>query len=195
MVKRMKKSKLLWQLFSVFFKIGLFTFGGGYAMISIIEDACVDRRGWITKEEMDELVVVAESTPGPIAINCATFVGARQGGFPGAAVATLGMVLPSFLVIFAISRFLDRFLEIRAVASAFKGVKLAVGVLVLDAGLRMLRRMPKKPLPVIILAVTLALMLLVNFTALRLSSVVLLLAAAALSLAVFAAKKRGGEKP
>ena len=195
MVKRMKKRKLLWQLFSVFFKIGLFTFGGGYAMISIIEDACVDRRGWITKEEMDELVVVAESTPGPIAINCATFVGARQGGFPGAAVATLGMVLPSFLVIFAISRFLDRFLEIRAVASAFKGVKLAVGVLVLDAGLRMLRRMPKKPLPVIILAVTLALMLLVNFTALRLSSVVLLLAAAALSLAVFAAKKRGGEKP
>ena len=195
MVKRMKKSKLLWQLFSVFFKIGLFTFGGGYAMISIIEDACVDRRGWITKEEMDELVVVAESTPGPIAINCATFVGARQGGFPGAAIATLGMVLPSFLVIFAISRFLDRFLEIRAVASAFKGVKLAVGVLVLDAGLRMLRRMPKKPLPVIILAVTLALMLLVNFTALRLSSVVLLLAAAALSLAVFAAKKRGGEKP
>ena len=191
----MKKSKLLWQLFSVFFKIGLFTFGGGYAMISIIEDACVDRRGWITKEEMDELVVVAESTPGPIAINCATFVGARQGSFPGAAVATLGMVLPSFLVIFAISRFLDRFLEIRAVASAFKGVKLAVGVLVLDAGLRMLRRMPKKPLPVIILAVTLALMLLVNFTALRLSSVVLLLAAAALSLAVFAAKKRGGEKP
>ena len=191
----MKKSKLLWQLFAVFFKIGLFTFGGGYAMISIIEDACVDRRGWITKEEMDELVVVAESTPGPIAINCATFVGARQGGFPGAAVATLGMVLPSFLVIFAISRFLDRFLEIRAVASAFKGVKLAVGVLVLDAGLRMLRRMPKKPLPVIILAVTLALMLLVNFTALRLSSVVLLLAAAALSLAVFAAKKRGGEKP
>lgn len=191
----MKKRKLLWQLFSVFFKIGLFTFGGGYAMISIIEDACVDRRGWITKEEMDELVVVAESTPGPIAINCATFVGARQGGFPGAAVATLGMVLPSFLVIFAISRFLDRFLEIRAVASAFKGVKLAVGVLVLDAGLRMLRRMPKKPLPVIILAVTLALMLLVNFTALRLSSVVLLLAAAALSLAVFAAKKRGGEKP
>ena len=195
MVKRMKKSKLLWQLFSVFFKIGLFTFGGGYAMISIIEDACVERRGWITKEEMDELVVVAESTPGPIAINCATFVGARQGGFPGAAIATLGMVLPSFLVIFAISRFLDRFLEIRAVASAFKGVKLAVGVLVLDAGLRMLRRMPKKPLPVIILAVTLALMLLVNFTALRLSSVVLLLAAAALSLAVFAAKKRGGEKP
>lgn len=191
----MKKGTLLWQLFSVFFRVGLFTFGGGYAMISVVEDACVDRRSWITKEEMDDLIVVAESTPGPIAINCATFVGARQGGFWGAAAATLGMILPSFLVIFAISRFLDRFLEIRAVASAFEGVKLAVGILVLDAGLRMLRRMPKKPLPIVILAVTLVLMLLANFTALRLSSVVLLLAAAALSLAVFAAKKRGGEKP
>ena len=191
----MKQSKLLWQLFAVFFKVGLFTFGGGYAMISIIEDACVDRRGWITKEEMDDLVVVAESTPGPIAINCATFVGSRQAGLPGAIVATLGMILPSFLVIFAVSRFLDRFLEIRAVASAFQGIKLAVSVLIFDAGLRMLRRMPKKPLPLAILGATLVLMLLVNFGALRLSSIVLMLAAAAVSLAVCAARrKRGGEE-
>ena len=190
----MKRSKLLWQLFTVFFKVGLFTFGGGYAMISIIEDACVDRRGWITRDEMDELVVVAESTPGPIAINCATFVGARQGGLPGAIIATLGMVLPSFLVIFAISRFLDRFLEIRAVASAFQGIKLAVSVLILDAGLRLLRRLPRKPLPLAILLVSLTVMLLVNFGALRLSSVVLMLAAAAVSLAVFAAQRRGEGK-
>ena len=136
----MKQQKRLWELFRVFFRVGLFTFGGGYAMISIIEDACVERRGWITKEEMDDLVVVAESTPGPVAINCATFVGARQGGVVGAAVATLGMVLPSFLVIVAVSRFLDRFLELRVVANAFKGIKLAVGVLILDAGRRLLRR-------------------------------------------------------
>ena len=190
----MKRAKLLWQLFAVFFRIGLFTFGGGYAMISIIEDACVDRRGWITRDEMDELVVVAESTPGPIAINCATFVGARQGGLPGAIIATLGMVLPSFLVIFAISRFLDRFLEIRAVASAFQGIKLAVSVLILDAGLRLLRRLPRKPLPLAILLVSLTVMLLVNFGALRLSSMVLMLAAAAVSLAVFAAQRRGEGK-
>ena len=190
----MKRAKLLWQLFAVFFRIGLFTFGGGYAMISIMEDACVDRRGWITRDEMDELVVVAESTPGPIAINCATFVGARQGGLPGAIIATLGMVLPSFLVIFAISRFLDRFLEIRAVASAFQGIKLAVSVLILDAGLRLLRRLPRKPLPLAILLVSLTVMLLVNFGALRLSSVVLMLAAAAVSLAVFAAQRRGEGK-
>lgn len=191
----MKQPKLLWQLFAVFFRVGLFTFGGGYAMISIIEDACVDRRGWITREEMDDLVVVAESTPGPIAINCATFVGSRQAGLPGAIVATLGMILPSFLVIFAVSRFLDRFLEIRAVASAFQGIKLAVSVLIFDAGLRMLRRMPKKPLPLAILGATLILMLLVNFGALRLSSIVLMLAAAAVSLAVCAVRrKRGGEE-
>ena len=161
-------------------------------MISIIEDACVDRRGWITREEMDDLIVVAESTPGPIAINCATFVGSRQAGLPGAVVATFGMVLPSFLVIFAVSRFLDRFLEIRVVASAFQGIKLAVGILILDAGLRLLRRLPKKPLPLAILILSLALMLLVNFGALRLSSVVLMLAAAAVSLAVCAVTRKGG---
>ena len=183
--KQIKNQTLLWELFCVFFKIGLFTFGGGYAMISIIEDACVDRRGWITKEEMDDLVVVAESTPGPIAINCATYVGRRQAGLAGALCATLGIILPSFLVIFAISRFLDRFLEIRVVANAFKGIKLAVCILILDAGRRLFLRTPKKPLPLTILFVSLALMLAVSFLSLRLSSVLLMLAAGALSLLAY----------
>ena len=183
--KQIKNQTLLWELFCVFFRIGLFTFGGGYAMISIIEDACVDRRGWITKEEMDDLVVVAESTPGPIAINCATYVGRRQAGLAGALCATLGVILPSFLVIFAISRFLDRFLEIRVVANAFKGIKLAVCILILDAGRRLFLRTPKKPLPLTILFVSLALMLAVSFLSLRLSSVLLMLAAGALSLLAY----------
>lgn len=188
-------AKLLWQLFTVFFKIGLFTFGGGYAMISIIEDACVERRGWITKAEMDDLVVVAESTPGPVAINCATFVGARQAGLAGAVAATLGMILPSFLVIFALSRFLDRFLKIPVAANAFRGVKLAVCILILDAGLRLFRRLPKKPLPVCILLAALALTLGGSLLALRLSSVVLLLAAGGLSLLAYALSRRGGRAP
>ena len=129
----MKPNKLFWELFRVFFRIGLFTFGGGYAMIAIIEEACVEKRRWITREEMDHLIVVAESTPGPIAINCATFVGYRQAGFFGAICATVGMILPSFLVIFAVSRFLDRFLKIPVVGNAFKGIKLAVGILIVDA--------------------------------------------------------------
>lgn len=190
----MKRGKLLWELFHVFFRIGLFTFGGGYAMISIVEDACVDKRQWITRDEMEDLIVVAESTPGPIAINCATFVGKRQGGLPGAIIATLGMILPSFLVIFAISRLLDRFLEIRVVASAFRGVKLAVGILILDAGRRLLSRMPKKPLPMTILFVSVAAMLLNSFFSLRLSSIVLMLAAGAVSLLVYGVARRGGER-
>lgn len=190
----MKRGKLLWELFHVFFRIGLFTFGGGYAMISIVEDACVDKRQWITRDEMEDLIVVAESTPGPIAINCATFVGKRQGGLPGAIIATLGMILPSFLVIFAISRLLDRFLEIRVVANAFRGVKLAVGILILDAGRRLLSRMPKKPLPMTILFVSMATMLLGSFFSLRLSSIVLMLASGAISLLVYGVARRGGER-
>lgn len=191
----MKKPALLWELFHVFFRVGLFTFGGGYAMISVVEDACVDRRGWITRAEMDDLVVVAESTPGPIAINCATYVGARQAGVVGAVTATLGMILPSFLVIFTISKLLDRFLEIKLIASAFRGIKLAVGILVLDAGWRLLRRMKKDALSVMILAVSLTIMLGVNLFALRFSSIVLMLTAAGVSLlAMKLGWKEGGKE-
>ena len=188
-----KQRKLLGELFAVFFKIGLFTFGGGYAMISIIDDACVEKRGWITKEEMDDLVVVAESTPGPVAINCATFVGQRQAGLPGALCATLGMILPSFLVIIVLSRFLDRFLEIKLIANAFRGIRVAVGILIVDAARRLFVRMPRKPLPLFLFFGALAASLAVNFMSLRLSSIALMLGAAAFSLAV-CAFRRGGER-
>ena len=87
---------ILLELFLMFMKIGLFTFGGGYAMISVIEDICVDKKKWITHEEMMDVTVIAESTPGPIAINCATFVGYKIAGFFGALLATIGVVIPSF---------------------------------------------------------------------------------------------------
>lgn len=194
MVSRRPDPKRLWELFHVFFRVGMFTFGGGYAMISVIEDACVERRNWITQAEMDDLVVVAESTPGPVAINCATFVGSRQAGLAGAIAATVGMVLPSFLVIFALSRFLDRFLEIPLAANAFRGIRVAVGILILDAARRLYARMPKKPLPLLLLAGALAASLAANFLSLRLSSIVLMLGAAAVSVAVFALR-RGGKTP
>ena len=117
---------ILLQLFLQFAKIGLFTFGGGYAMIALIENTCVTKKQWITHEEMMDITVIAESTPGPIAINCATFVGFRQKGFLGALVATLGIILPSFILIYIISVFLDRFLEIAWIAHAFLGIKIAV---------------------------------------------------------------------
>lgn len=138
---------VLLDLFLTFAKIGLFTSGGGYAMISLIEDACVEKKRWITHDEMINVTVIAESTPGPIAINCATYVGYKQKGLSGAAAATVGMVLPSFCIIFLISMFLDDFLEIAWIAHAFRGIKIAVGILILDAAVRMLRKMQKKPMP------------------------------------------------
>ena len=114
------------ELFLTFCKIGLFTFGGGYAMISVVEDQCVERKKWITQEEMVQMTVLAESTPGPVAINAATYVGFQRAGLSGAAAATLGVVLPSFGVIFLISQFLEGFLEIPLIASAFQGIKLGV---------------------------------------------------------------------
>ena len=121
------------ELFLTFAKIGLFTFGGGYAMISMIENACVENKKWISHDDMMNITVIAESTPGPIAINCATFVGYKQRGLIGAIVATMGIVFPSFAIIYLIAILMDDFLEITVIANAFKGIKLAVGILILDA--------------------------------------------------------------
>lgn len=184
---------MLWELFSTFAKIGLFTFGGGYAMISIIEDACVEKKGWITHDDMMNITVIAESTPGPMAINCATFVGYRQKGLAGAVAATLGVVLPSFCIIFLISVFLERFLEIQWIARAFRGIKCAVGILILDAALKMMAKMKKAAVPRAIMACSFAAMLLIDLFALRVSAIVVMLTAAAVSFAIFLAKGRTAE--
>ena len=181
--------KLLLNLFLTFSKIGLFTFGGGYAMIPLIENVCVTKKEWITHEEMMEITVVAESTPGPIAINCATYVGSKKKGFWGAAAATLGVTLPSFLIILLISFFLDRFLEIKWVASAFKGIKIAVGLLILDAAIKMIVKMNKEALSIIILSSAFAAMMLINIFAMRISTIVLMLAAALAGLFVYLIKR------
>ena len=136
----------LWALFSTFFKIGLFTFGGGYAMLPVISSICVEEKEWITSDEMLNITVIAESTPGPMSINCATYVGYRQGGIPGSIATTVGTVLPSFLIIFTISMFLDNFLEITFIANAFKGIQGAVGILIVDAAITMIRKMKRTPL-------------------------------------------------
>ena len=181
---------MLLTLFLTFFRIGAFTFGGGYAMISVIEDICVSRKQWITHEDLVNVTVIAESTPGPVAINCATFVEYKQKGLAGAVAATLGVVLPSFLIIWLISMFLDRFLEITWVASAFRGIRVAVGLLILDVGIRMMKKMPKEPLRIALTICAVAAMLAVNAFSLKISTIVLLLAAGAVSLAVFLIQDR-----
>ena len=192
---------MLLSLFLTFAKIGMFTFGGGYAMIPLIEHACVEQKGWITHDDMMTVTVIAESTPGPIAINCATFVGYRKKGLQGALAATLGMALPSFVIIYLISMFLDSFLEITWVASAFKGIRIAVGILIIDAAIKMTRKMQKKPLSRAIMLCSCAVMLLVNFLSLRLSPISLMIVAALISLAIFqvqeaqkSAEEKGGGK-
>jgi len=184
------------DLFLTFMKIGLFTFGGGYAMISMIEHSCVEKKKWISHDDMMNVTVIAESTPGPIAINCATFVGYQQAGFFGALIATLGIVLPSFLVIFFISMYLDRFLEITIIAHAFKGIKLAVGILIVDAAIKMIRKMQKKAFPRAMMLVSFALMLLINVFSWNFSSISLMMIAASVSLAAFVIcsnqKRKGG---
>ncbi len=189
---RLQRS-IVFELFLTFAKIGLFTFGGGYAMIALIEDSCVEKKRWITHDEMMNVTVIAESTPGPIAINCATFVGYRQKGLPGAIAATVGMILPSFCIIFLISMFLDNFLEITWIAHAFQGIKLAVGILILDAALKMVRKMPKKPLPLTIMACAFLAILLIDLLAVRISSITLMLIAAAVSLVLFLSKPDTGK--
>ena len=185
---------LVLDLFLTFAKIGLFTFGGGYAMVAIIEDSCVRKKQWITHDEMMDVTVIAESTPGPIAINCATYVGYKQKGLAGAVAATVGMVLPSFCIIFIISIFLDDFLEIAWIAHAFKGIKAAVGIIIIDAGIKMIRKMQNKPLPRGIMVCALAAMLVIDLFSLRISTIVLMLLAAAVSLSVFLVKRGNGKE-
>ncbi|MCR5300052.1 MAG: chromate transporter [Erysipelotrichaceae bacterium] len=184
------------DLFLTFAKIGMFTFGGGYAMIALITDLCVEKKHWISQDELMDITVIAESTPGPIAINCATYIGYKQKGFAGALITTLGIVLPSFCIIFLISRFLDRFLEIVWIAHAFQGIKIAVGILILDAALKMLKKMPAKALPRMIAVCAFAAMLAISLFSLRISSIVLLLTAGLVSLTVFLFGKpaEGGAK-
>lgn len=137
------KGKKIFQLFLVFLKIGAFTFGGGYAMIPIIQKEIVENKKWITDDDILEIIAIAESTPGPIAINSATFVGYRVAGFFGAMFATLGVVLPSFVIILLISFVLREFQDIPAVQYAFDGIRAGVLALLIKALVSMYKKAPK----------------------------------------------------
>ena len=183
---------LLLDLFLTFAKIGLFTFGGGYAMIALIENVCVEEKHWIDHDEMMNITVVAESTPGPIAINCATYVGYKQKGLAGALAATVGIVLPSFCIIFLISSYLDRFLEIAWIASAFRGIKIAVGILIFDAAVKMVKKMKKRSMPVTIMLCGFAAMLGINVFSVKVSSILLMVIAGVVNLVLYTVNKPVG---
>lgn len=144
------KSNTVISLFFTFLKIGAFTFGGGYAMIPLIQKEVVEKKRWIKDEDILDIVAIAESTPGPIAINSATFVGYEVRGFLGALAATLGVVLPSFLIILGISYVLRQFQHLRAVQYAFNGIRAGVLALIIKALISMYRQCPKNMISYII---------------------------------------------
>jgi len=165
------KIKQLWTLFITFFKIGLFTFGGGYAMIPLIQDQVVNKHKWLRAQEMNDMILIAESTPGPIAINSSTYVGYRVGGFLGAFFATLGVVLPSFCIILIISYFFRDLLSFPLIAAAFKGIKIAVAILIIDAAWRIGKAIKFDAYSIIMLIVIFILQIVFSFLNIRISSI------------------------
>ena len=169
-------------------KVGLFTFGGGYAMISLLESEFVGRRGWISHDEFMDLVVIAESTPGPIAINCATYIGYKRERVSGSVFATLGMVLPSLAIIYCISLFFNQFMSLSLVAAAFRGIQVCVVFLILSAGVNMLKKMKKTPFSLTVMTVTLAVMTAFALFGVSFSSIFYIIISGALGALVFAVK-------
>lgn len=178
----MKKSQTYATLFWTFFKLGLFTFGGGYAMIPLIQAEIGERKKWMRNDEILDIVIIAESTPGPIAVNAATYVGYKVGGFFGAFFATLGLVLPSLGIIFGISLFFDEFLQFSIVQSAFKGIEVAVAILIVNAGIKLLKILKKDVYSIVTLSLIFLLTIALDVFALNFSSIFLILIGAAFGL-------------
>lgn len=166
----MKKNELL-NLFTVFFKVGLFTFGGGLAMLPIIHKEVVEKKKWIDDDEMTDIIAIAESTPGPIAVNTATFVGYKVARLSGALISTFGLVLPSLVIISLISLFLDWFLGLEYVGYAFMGIRCAVALLILSAAIKLFKKIKKTYLTYILVLIGFAATLLLP----KLSSIYVIL--------------------
>ena len=178
------------ELFWIFFKIGLFTFGGGYAMIPQIKDVVIEKKKWLTEDEMLDIIAIAESTPGPIAINSATYIGYKQNKILGSIFATLGVVLPSFMIIFIISLFFDKFLENEIVASAFVGIKCAVAFLITKAGFDMFKKIKKTPYNIIMFLLITITMIIFELFSISLSSIILILMGACCGLFLYSLPKK-----
>ena len=183
----------LW-LFLTMLKIGLFTFGGGYAMIALLENEFVEKKKWLKKDEFLDVAAIAESTPGPIAINAATYIGYKNSGMIGSMIATLGICIPSFVIIYAISLFFDAFLSLTLVAYAFKGIQICVVYLILTAGLKMLKQMKKTVFNMIIISITLICMVVFSLFAVKFSTIFYILISGICGVVVYLLSKIRKEK-
>lgn len=182
--------KSLGTLFFTFFKIGLFTFGGGYAMIALLEEEFIQRRKWLDKDEFLDMAAIAESTPGPVAINSATYLGYKLAKVPGAATATVAVCLPSFLIIYAISLFFEQFTQLTVIANAFKGIQVCVIYLIFSAGVRMLKSLDKSPFSTGVLAAVMLVMVGLSLAGVSVSSILLILLSGAAGVAAWLIGRR-----
>lgn len=185
-----QEAKSLGTLFFTFFKIGLFTFGGGYAMIALLEEEFIQRRKWLDKDEFLDMTAIAESTPGPVAINSATYLGYKLAGVPGAATATVAVCLPSFLIIYAISLFFEQFTQLTVIANAFKGIQVCVIYLIFSAGVRMLKALDKSPFATSVLAAVMLVMVGLSLAGVSVSSILLILLSGAAGVAAWLIGRR-----
>lgn len=185
----MKKFKTIIKLFFTMLKIGLFTFGGGYAMVVLLENEFVERKKYMENDEFNNMVAIAESTPGPIAINCSTYIGYKLAGFWGSLFCTIAVCIPSFVIIYIISLFFDLFLSLRVVQYAFKGIQVCVSYLILSAGLKMIKQLKFNILSVILLISTI--LILVGFTlfSIKFSSIFYILIGAIMGLFAYVFSK------
>ena len=190
----MRKTKEWLSLFLTMMKIGVFTFGGGYAMIALLENEFVAKKKWLEKDEFLDVAAIAESTPGPIAINAATYIGYKNAGIVGSIIATLGICIPSFVIIYAISLFFDAFLSLTLVAYAFKGIQICVVYLILTAGLKMLKQMKKTAFNVIIISITLICTVIFSLFAVKFSTIFYILISGICGVVVYLIGKIRKEK-
>lgn len=159
----MKKDGLFYRLlmlFLTFLKIGALTFGGGYAMIPIIQDEVTRKRKWITNEEIFDIIAISETTPGPIAVNTATYIGYKIAGVIGSIVATLGLAIPSFIIIFVISYFYKDFMQWTVIQAAFKGLKVGVVILLINAVIKLKKGVKADLIGLILFTIALSLTIL-----------------------------------
>lgn len=185
-----QEAKSLGTLFFTFFKIGLFTFGGGYAMIALLEEEFIQRRRWLDKDEFLDMAAIAESTPGPVAINSATYLGYKLAKVPGAATATVAVCLPSFLIIYAISLFFEQFTQLTVISNAFKGIQVCVIYLIFSAGVRMLKALDKSPFATGVLAAVMLVMVGLSLAGVSVSSILLILLSGAAGVAAWLIGRR-----
>ena len=176
-------------LFLTFLKIGAFTFGGGYAMVALLESEFIYKKKWIEKDDFLNMIAIAESTPGPMAVHSASYIGYHVAGFDGATAATLAVCIPSFIVIYCISLFFNQFLSLHYITCAFKGIQVCVVYLILTAGIRMLKNLERNLFNTLIILIVAIIMIIFSITATSFSSIYYILICGGVGVIVYFFKK------